>query len=246
MMLLRGKGRGLEIACGDRALGDVCADLREQLAERPDFYRGSRARAVFTGAIPDEAELAPLRDLLAEYEIALDELALGVPSEARPPRDGCGSRVVLSDSARSLVADFAGARADLAQRRLARTRGAAAPYGGVRSADGRSALPPPGSTLYHRGTLRGGQTLHHMGNIVVLGDVNPGAELVATGDIVVVVALELAPTQLRIATLIAAGESDRTSGRAGRRGAEHAIVQGGRIVIISHESAESIRREVVN
>ena len=83
---------------------------------------------------------------------------------------------------------------------------------------------PPG-TLYHVGTLRGGQALHHAGNIVVIGDVNPGTELVATGDIVVfgrllgvahagaqgdndakVYALALQATQLRIATVIAVDE----------------------------------------
>ncbi|MDQ2871577.1 MAG: septum site-determining protein MinC, partial [Candidatus Eremiobacteraeota bacterium] len=48
-----------------------------------------------------------------------------------------------------------------------------------------AALPPATPTLYHVGTLRGGQSLHNVGNIVVVGDVNPGAELVASGDIVV-------------------------------------------------------------
>ncbi|MGQ0600150.1 MAG: septum site-determining protein MinC, partial [Anaerolineales bacterium] len=60
------------------------------------------------------------------------------------------------------------------------------------------------------------------GNVVVLGDVNPGAEIVASGDVIVwgrlrgvvhagaegdagavVCALDLAPTQLRIAGYIA-------------------------------------------
>jgi septum site-determining protein MinC len=62
-----------------------------------------------------------------------------------------------------------------------------------------------------------------MGNIVLIGDVNPGAELIASGDIVIVgalrgtahagaqgdrearvIALEFAPTQLRIANVIGA------------------------------------------
>ena len=96
-------------------------------------------------------------------------------------------------------------------------------------------------TLYHVGTLRGGQALHHVGNIVVVGDVNPGAELVATGDIVVfgrlagvahagaqgeqtarVFALDLDATQLRIATFIAADSGDEAhaaprSGAGSRR-----------------------------
>jgi len=70
-------------------------------------------------------------------------------------------------------------------------------------------------------TLRSGQRVDFDGNVVVLGDVNPGAEVVAGGDIVVmgslrglahagaygnanavVVAFRLSPTQLRIADRI--------------------------------------------
>ena len=70
-------------------------------------------------------------------------------------------------------------------------------------------------------TLRGGNTIRHEGHVVVIGDVHPGAEIVAGGDVVVwghlrgvvhagafgdldamVCALDLEPTQLRIASLI--------------------------------------------
>ncbi|MBN1286600.1 MAG: septum site-determining protein MinC [Anaerolineae bacterium] len=73
-----------------------------------------------------------------------------------------------------------------------------------------------------RQTLRSGGTVRHGGHVVVIGDVNPGAEIVAGGDVVVwgrlrgtvhagaygderavVCALELAPMQLRIAGHIA-------------------------------------------
>ncbi|MBD5654027.1 MAG: septum site-determining protein MinC, partial [Candidatus Eremiobacteraeota bacterium] len=111
-----------------------------------------------------------------------------------------------------------------------------------------AAVAPVPATLYHRGSLRGGQALQQLGSIVVVGDVNPGAELVATGDIVVfgslrgtahagaqgdvaarVLALELAPTQLRIATLIAA---DFGAERA--REPEVAFIEGDRIAIAPH------------
>jgi septum site-determining protein MinC len=113
------------------------------------------------------------------------------------------------------------------------------------------------STLYHVGTLRGGQALHNLGNIVVVGDVNPGAELVASGDIVVfgalrgvahagaqgdvnacVHAIELSPTQLRIATFIAADAGDR---RQTPIHPETARVQNDRIVIFSRESTKHER-----
>lgn len=77
-------------------------------------------------------------------------------------------------------------------------------------------------TLLVRRTLRSGQVVRFSGNVVVLGDVNPGAEVIAAGDVVVVGALRglvhagatgnvraivaafrLSPTQLRIDSLIA-------------------------------------------
>lgn len=70
-------------------------------------------------------------------------------------------------------------------------------------------------------TLRSGQRVKFDGNVLVLGDVNPGAEIIADGSVVVmgalrgvvhagacgdtdavVVALTLLPTQIRIASCI--------------------------------------------
>ena len=78
-----------------------------------------------------------------------------------------------------------------------------------------------GNTLLVQRTLRSGQTVKFAGNVVVLGDVNPGSEIIAAGHIVVmgslrgvvhagangdeqatVTAFSLQPTQLRIATHI--------------------------------------------
>lgn len=78
------------------------------------------------------------------------------------------------------------------------------------------------NALYLRQTIRSGQSIRHDGNIVICGDVNPGAEVVATGDIIVfgtlrgvahagaagdegcqIVAINLRPTQIRIAGYIA-------------------------------------------
>jgi len=74
------------------------------------------------------------------------------------------------------------------------------------------------NTVLIERTLRSGQTVHYRGHVVVLGDVNPGAEIAASGNVVVVgalrgvvhagmegdtqafvLALSLQPTQLRIA-----------------------------------------------
>lgn len=80
-------------------------------------------------------------------------------------------------------------------------------------------------------TLRSGQSIHYDGNVVILGDVNPGAEVIATGSIIVmgvlrgvvhagaggdkeatVTALRLQPTQLRIAEHITRPPDEETIG----------------------------------
>ncbi len=77
-------------------------------------------------------------------------------------------------------------------------------------------------TLYLRKTIRSGQSISSDGNIVVIGDVNPGAEIIAKGDITVwgilggiahagkdgnnyaiIRALKLNPVQIRIGDIFA-------------------------------------------
>ena len=78
-----------------------------------------------------------------------------------------------------------------------------------------------GITKFYKGTVRSGQLISFNGNLVILGDVNPGAEIQAAGNIIVmgflrgivhagmdgnkeaiVAALNLQPVQLRIANII--------------------------------------------
>ncbi|MCK6579160.1 MAG: septum site-determining protein MinC [Anaerolineae bacterium] len=79
-----------------------------------------------------------------------------------------------------------------------------------------------------RKTLRGGRTVRSHGHVVVFGDVNPGAEIISGGDIIiwgrlrgivhagangdesaVVCALDMMPTQLRIASYITVAPADK-------------------------------------
>lgn len=97
-----------------------------------------------------------------------------------------------------------------------------------------------------RRTLRSGQAIHHAGHVILMGDVNPGAEIVAGGDIIVwgkllgtvhagamgdeqavVCALELAPSQIRIGSHIARSPG----GSRPPRMPEIASVQEERIVV---------------
>ena len=88
---------------------------------------------------------------------------------------------------------------------------------------------------FYKGTLRSGQQLESESSLVVLGDVNPGAKIIAKGNIIIlgslkgnvyagangnedafVVALEMAPIQIRIGDTIArsvdGGKKNKTIG----------------------------------
>ena len=253
MTLIRGRGLGLELRLAGLDFDTALVELEAKLSERPGFYQGSAATAVVGQPLAPEQE-ARLSVMLAEFGIDLRGVENQIEAEEelarrralRPKRE-----MKLSESAKSLVADFAGARTDIAERRkrgetsvrrlnLEAAKQAAPPLSVAPVA------PPAPGTLYHVGTLRGGQTLHHIGNIIVVGDVNPGTELVATGDIVVfgrllgvahagaqgddsakVYALQLQATQLRIASCIAVDDETTHVGIK----PEVAFVRDGRITI---------------
>ncbi len=260
MSLLRGRGLGLEVHLAGWEFDAAIAELTARLSERPEFYRGTTA-SITLGEHPLATEqIEALAAVLATAGIELGAIADAPPDQELARRRALRPKadVRLSDSARSLIADFAGARADIAERRkrgettVRRTNVAAA---ATPAAAPLQVAPPPPGTLYHVGTLRGGQALHHAGNIVVIGDVNPGTELVATGDIVIfgrllgvahagaqgdndakVYALHLQATQLRIATCIAVDEERSRDASE----PEVAFVRDGRIVIAPYSKVAEV------
>ena len=85
-----------------------------------------------------------------------------------------------------------------------------------------------GRTKFYRGTMRSGSQINFKGNVVIMGDVNPGAEVIATGNILItgilkgtvhagckgnrnaiVTAQGIYPTQLRIADIITVPPSSK-------------------------------------
>jgi septum site-determining protein MinC len=101
----------------------------------------------------------------------------------------------------------------------------------------------PGIIIDH--TLRSGRTVRNNGNVIVIGNVNPGAEIVAGGNVIVwgklrgrvhagangdesavICALDLAPTQLRIANFITTSPEDKRR----KPRPETASVRQGRII----------------
>tara|TARA_Y100001968_G_scaffold301797_1_gene314445 strand:- start:3814 stop:4470 length:657 start_codon:yes stop_codon:yes gene_type:complete len=100
--------------------------------------------------------------------------------------------------------------------------------------------------IFHKGTLRSGELLESDGDLMILGDVNPGAMVCAQGNIMVwgrllgtahagksgniyskISALQLRPLQLRIADKIARGPKEKPEGGI----AEQAEIETGEIII---------------
>ena len=100
--------------------------------------------------------------------------------------------------------------------------------------------------LFHQGTLRSGENLEGEGDLLLLGDVNPGAKVSAGGNVMIwgklrgtahagksgnnhakIVALQLRPLQLRIGEMIARGPEEKPQEGL----AEEALIESGSIVI---------------
>ena len=105
---------------------------------------------------------------------------------------------------------------------------------------------PSSNVLFHIGTLRSGEVLEAINNVLILGDVNPGAKVIAGGDVMIwgrllgiahagkngnieatITALQLRPVQLRIASKVARGPKEKPDEGL----AEEASIDEGLIVI---------------
>jgi septum site-determining protein MinC len=114
--------------------------------------------------------------------------------------------------------------------------------------DGYSTTPEEDGTagVMIRRTLRSGRTVRSAGHVVVFGDVNPGAEIIAAGDVIIwgrlrgivhagasgdesafVCALDMIPTQLRIAGYISISPQDKNH----KPKPETALIRDGRIIV---------------
>lgn len=174
--------------------GELLSALADRLAEAPGFFSGAALSVDTTHRRLRVSERTQLEALLSHYHMSIAPL----PSEM-PPR---------TPRQPALTQDFSTPVAVPIP---------SASLGEQTTRDPRDA----NDTLFLRRTVRSGQAIHHHSSVVVLGDVNPGAEIVAGKDIIVwgvlrgmvhagypnneeamVCALVLAPVQLRIAHLL--------------------------------------------
>lgn len=199
---IKGVRDGLAIALGDGPWDVLMDDLAHQLATRERFFEGGRAAVNAGERELGPAELEKISDLLTSHGMVLWAVLsehAGTQEAARKLELGTrlpGSRVELAGG-------------DL---RLEPTRSAPCRQ---------SEAENESNCILVRGALRSGRLVESPGHVVLIGDVNPGAEIVAGGDVIVwgrirglvhagaygdqnalVCALDLVPTQLRIAELI--------------------------------------------
>jgi septum site-determining protein MinC len=231
-IIIKGSREGLLITLGPGAWHTALAALEVRLVATPEFFKGARVALLVGNRKLVEADMRAARDLLAQHDVLL----WGISGD---------------DEVTQHVAAVMGLDAELPQRDRVKPRSADAelepPLETASAATPLESAPAgdPEAGLVARRTLRSGQQLQHPGSITVIGDVNPGAEIVAGGDIVVwgklrgtvhagatgnetavVCALVLAPTQLRIAQYFARSPE----GRRRKPAPEVARVREGKIV----------------
>lgn len=227
---IKGIRDGLLVTLGNRSFAftfeDMLQALTAELAQKQAFLRGSRV-VIEAGERPfTRSQLTKLQDQFTRHELEL----YAVLAEREE------TRVAARDL--GLATRLPGSQTDLNGNALPDTKN-------IANGGGKTAVPPPGGLLLKE-TLRSGRSIYHEGHIVIIGDVNPGAEIIAGGDVVVwgrlrglvhagamgdetavICALALTPTQLRIADQIAIPPDD-----TGKLAPEQAVIRSGQIIAL--------------
>lgn len=211
---IKGLRDGLLITLGDGAWSDLRDTMFQHIAQQSGFLQGGRLAIDVGNQALNALDLSTLRDQLGDQGLTL--------------------WAVLSNSPKTI---------QTAQTLGLATRLSKSPVDqDVKSAE--THLYEGEEAVLVKRTLRSGFVLEHPGHVIVLGDVNPGAEIVAGGNIVVwgrlrgvvhagaegdenaiVCALDLSPTQLRIA-----GQIALTPQRRGKPQPEVARLQDSKVI----------------
>ena len=212
-MQIKGIQEGIMVSLGEGAWDVLLADLLQKISEQSSFFQGARLALDVGNRILHAAEMGTLRDQLSERGVSLWAVLSSSPiTEQTAQVLGLATRLHTHKPERPIPAmdtNLAGESGVLIQR-----------------------------------TMRSGHKLTAKGHVTVIGDVNPGAEIIATGNVIVwgklkgvvhagsggdkealVCALELTPTQLRIAGNIAVPPQ-----RKGKSQPELARIVNGQIV----------------
>jgi septum site-determining protein MinC len=205
LIRIRATQHGVSIVCDPHAsFADLAAAIRARLQSHAQFYKNAEIKLNLGDRGVNPQDLEPIRTMLeTEFQLRLSSIVCSQEALLHQVERalGCPVELLSGDPARGVD----GARSDPAE--------------GWTSAE--PALRTGGETeetVIVRQTCRSGMTVSSPGSIVVLGNVNPGADVIAERDIIVmgvlrgnahagasgdtsavVIALALEPKQLRIA-----------------------------------------------
>jgi septum site-determining protein MinC len=189
---IKGIREGLLVTLGEGSWDELHPLLLEHLDQQASFLQGARLALNVGNLVLKAVDLGQLTREISERGLTLWAVVSESPTTERSTQSfGLATRIAKPVKERS-------------------------------SAYAEHAAQEQEAAILVRRTLRSGASLQHSGHVVVIGDVNPGAEIVAGGDVVVwgrlrgmvhagaqgneqavVCALDLSPTQLRIAGAIA-------------------------------------------
>lgn len=273
-VVIKGYRAGIGIFLDDDSpFPDLLADLASSLERSNAFFIGAPVTLNIGRRELGARELMALRDLLVERH----RLLIAQVYADSPITRTAAERLGLKVSGTAAGTGTAGSLAAGGGRAAAGASEPPASAGGVRPvatatrgdggrADAGSGYPEPArgeasltdrpvaDTLTIRQTLRSGQRVDFPGHILIVGDVNSGAEIVAGGDIIVfgalrglahagapdnpgaiILALGIHPPQLRIGTIISRGSEGpaRRDGREREREVQPEIarIEGDTIVV---------------
>jgi septum site-determining protein MinC len=202
---IKGRSDGIAVEVGRGSWNEMLGALTKRLEQSAGFFRNGSV-ALDVGPRPVvEDELRQFAAVLTQFEMKLG--------------------VVRTSSERTFQAALA----------TGMTATLESPEGAPVAAAAPAATNTDAASYFvYRGYLRSGHRLRRKENILVIGDINPGAEVISEGDILVwgrlrgvvhagaggnrraiVAALDLEPTQMRIADVTTIGP-DPKPGQPGR------------------------------
>jgi septum site-determining protein MinC len=260
----RGTGEGLVIRLDGRVDAESLKQaLHDFVVSRHGFLAGNEVSFEWVGAQPGQAVVEELSGgLLRDFGISVRASVLRQKKRLTPSVETAEQPKLAPEKTLNL---FSGVE-DLADDEEFGVAGTAShdEKAGLeelmRSGEGRSsqagAWDDPDARIIYT-TLRSGQRIETDHSLMVVGDVNSGAEIVAGGDIVVlgtlrgvahagaydetgggrfIFALVLQPTQLRIGAIISRGGADA------RKGPEVARVDDNMIVVEPYQARTVLNR----
>ena len=254
----RGTGDGLILRLDGRVPHETLrAAVVDFLSSRRAFLGGNEVAIEWVGAKPSDILITELSDLLSDefgITVKASRLKESKGDDAHSVHDismAREKRELESDKTLGLfggVENLAFADEELAKKGPSESKSDAV-------ADAFLWDDPDARMIY--ATLRSGQKIETEHSVVIFGDINSGAEIVAGGDIVVlgtlrgvahagaydetgggrfIMALNLQPTQLRIGSVISRGSSE------GQKSAEIARVEANMITVETYQPRSFVAR----